>query len=112
MKFRETLQDLLMDNPDGLTIPQLMAMTGKANAMIRMTMMRTKGFYIADWIDTGTVGARPALWKWSENPPRDKPRPMSKAETGEKAKYHRDYTAQWRQTRAIQTTIRGPWPAH
>lgn len=112
MKVKEKLEYLLKAHSDGLTISQLTERTGKSYAHVYLVMQKNKGFYIADWVRQNDKGHCKMIWKWSDYPARNMPKPASKLVTGERAQYNREYTAQWHKRRAIQTTIRGPWPAY
>jgi len=107
MIVREQLKYLLEANSDGLTIPQMMERTGKPNAHLFRVLHENKGFYIADWLESNGKGPRPALWKWSDTPQRNKPKPYV---GNTKAKRPVVNLVRPMAPRAIHTTIRGPWP--
>ncbi|MEN9589043.1 MAG: hypothetical protein RLZZ481_829 [Pseudomonadota bacterium] len=109
MTLREQLQQLHAEHPEGLTIPQLMKITGKVNSQLFMVMKRGKGFYVAEWVQPDPKYKHQALWKWSDVPIRDKPRPLPKSQTGETKEYHRVYMREYRRTHGAKTVIRGPW---
>lgn len=116
MTLREQLQQLHAEHPEGLTVPQLVKITGKVHSQLFMVMKRWqamtrgKGFYVADWVQTDPRYKPQAIWKWSEVPIRDKPRPLPKSQTGETKEYHRVYMVEYRRTHGAKTVIRGPWP--
>jgi macrodomain Ter protein organizer (MatP/YcbG family) len=107
MKVREQLKYLLKAHSDGLTVPQMMERTGKANAHLFRVLHENEGFYIADWLESHGKGPCRAVWKWSDAPQRNKPKPYVNS-----AKPIRQVVSilMPMDPLAIKTTIRGPWP--
>lgn len=119
MTTKDQIRALLIEHPDGLTVPQLMTMLQKADKPLRFAIRSMEDVYIDRWV-RGRAGPYSAVWV-RVNIPEDAPRPDGKPRaTREKElarirsrEHQRRKAAVKRQEHVPQglTTIRGPWPA-
>ncbi len=71
------INQLLLDNPDGLTAEQIAAVIGSKSNVIRTALRTLKTAYISHWSESGKTNVPVSVWK-AVVVPANAPRPDKK----------------------------------
>ena len=75
------INQLLLDNPDGLTAEQIAAVIGSKSNVIRTALKTLTTAYIDRWSQSGETNVPVSVWK-AVIVPENAPRPITKKQSG------------------------------
>ena len=114
----QRLRDLLIANPEGMTVHDLREHMHTTTQNVRQALSKTWGCYVAEY-RKNTNGPATAIWK-CVTVPESAQRPSTKWTPEFQRKYNREWAAKKKAKVAAApayqpqglTVIRGPWPTH
>jgi len=81
--LNDRVRELLIANPDGMTIPQIVGALDKSDNVVRYAVQRMPDVYIDRWVQAENAGKFAAVWVRADIP-EDAPRPDGKSHPSRK----------------------------